>query len=87
MFVGRTLSSRTLLLADSAAPRSYALGRVLLHPLSELGRAPIRQDCIETSAKSEVVTMTSRQFAGQERLQSTATLLIMAEGPSRCGGR
>src|ERR1700761_6741997 len=86
MFVGRTLSSRTLLLADSAAPRSYALGRVLLHPLSEIGRAPIRQDCIETSAKSEVVTMTSRQLAGEERLQSTATILIMAEEHRRYDG-
>src|ERR1700761_6759431 len=48
--------------------------------------APIRQDCIETSAKSEVVTMTSRQLAGEERLQSTATILIMAEEHRRYDG-
>src|SRR4030088_2798302 len=48
--------------------------------------APIRQDCIETSAKSEVVTVCSWQFAGEERLQSTAMILIMTEEPRRCDG-
>src|SRR6202030_423308 len=43
--------------------------------------APIRQDCIETSAKSEVVTVCSWQFAGEERLQSTAMILITTGGP------
>jgi hypothetical protein len=48
--------------------------------------APIRQDCIETSAKSEVVTICSRQFAGDERLQSTAMILITTGEPRRYGG-
>jgi hypothetical protein len=34
------------------------------------------QDCIETSAKSDVVTVCSWQSAGEERLQSMATILI-----------
>src|SRR5689334_13074153 len=38
--------------------------------------APIKQDCIEISAKSEVVTVCSWQFAGEDRLQSTAMILI-----------
>jgi hypothetical protein len=42
--------------------------------------APIRQDCIETSAKSEVVTVCS----GEERLQSTAIILIMTRDPGSC---
>ena len=46
--------------------------------------APIRQDCIETSAKSEVVTVCSWQFAGEERLQSTAMILITTGDPRRC---
>jgi hypothetical protein len=37
---------------------------MLLHPLGGCG-APIRQDRIETSAKSEVVTICLRQFAGE----------------------
>src|ERR1700679_1440518 len=49
--------------------------------------APIRQDCIETSAKSEVVTVCSWQFAGEERLQSTAMMLIMTGEPRRREGR
>src|SRR3954466_8523824 len=40
--------------------------------------APIRQDCIDTSAKSEVATICSWQFAGDARLHSTAMILIMA---------
>src|SRR5215831_11492442 len=50
------------------------------------GGAPIRQDCIETSAKSEVVTVCSWQFAGEDKLQSTAMIAIMI-GPSRRDGR
>src|SRR5512146_416279 len=45
--------------------------------------APIMQDCIETSAKSEVVTVCSWQLAGEERLQSTAMILITIEQPHR----
>src|SRR6266478_2430863 len=48
--------------------------------------APIRQDCIETSAKSEVVTVCSWQFAGKERLQSTAMILITTGEPHRYDG-
>ena len=48
--------------------------------------APIRQDCIEASAKSEVVTVCSWQFAGEERLQSTAMILIATGDPHRCDG-
>src|SRR5713101_833671 len=48
--------------------------------------APIRQDCIETSAKSEVVTVCSWQFAGEERLQSTAMILITTGEPRRYDG-
>ncbi|MGY4434887.1 hypothetical protein ACVWWO_007364 [Bradyrhizobium sp. F1.13.1] len=48
--------------------------------------APMRQDCIETSAKSEVVTVCSWQFAGEERLQSTAMILITTGEPHRCDG-
>src|SRR5215471_12420339 len=40
--------------------------------------APIRQDVIEMSTKSEVVTVCSRQVVGEERLQSTAMILITA---------
>jgi hypothetical protein len=36
---------------------------------------------IDTSAKSEVVTVCSWQFAGEERLQSTAMILITKEEP------
>jgi hypothetical protein len=43
---------------------------------------PIRQDCIELSAKSEVVTICSGQFAGEEKLQGTAMILITT-GDSR----
>src|SRR6516165_8552687 len=46
---------------------------------------PIRQDCIETSAKSEVVTVCSQQFAGDKRLQSTAMISITAGAPRRDG--
>jgi hypothetical protein len=48
--------------------------------------APIRQDCIETSAKSEVVTVCSWQFAGEERLQSTAMIFITTGEPRRYDG-
>jgi len=48
--------------------------------------APIWQDCIEMSAKSEVVTVCSWQFAGEDKLQSTAMIAIMI-GPSRRDGR
>jgi hypothetical protein len=41
--------------------------------------APIRQDCIETPAKSEVVTICAWQLAGEERLQSTAMIAITRE--------
>jgi hypothetical protein len=47
--------------------------------------APIRQDCSETSEKSEVVTACSWQFAGEERLQSTAETLIMTKLRRRPG--
>src|SRR6516164_6105818 len=45
--------------------------------------APIRQDCMETSAKSEVVTVCSWQFAGEDKLQSTAMIAIMIGSPRR----
>src|SRR6516165_9053211 len=48
--------------------------------------APIRHDCIETSAKSDVVTVCSEQLAGEERLQSTAMILIMMGNSPRCDG-
>jgi hypothetical protein len=48
--------------------------------------APIMQDCIETSAKSEVVTVCSRQSAGEETLQSTAMILITTGEPRRYDG-
>ena len=38
------------------------------------------------SAKSEVVTVCSWQFAGKERLQSMAIILIKAEYPCRYDG-
>ena len=44
--------------------------------------APIKQDCIETPAKSELVMICSWQFTGEERLQSTAMTLITT-GESR----
>jgi len=44
-------------------------------------RGAPRQDCIETPAKSEVGPIYSRQFAGNERLQSTATILITTGDP------
>jgi hypothetical protein len=49
--------------------------------------APIRQDRIETSAKSEVVTVCSWQFAGEERLQSKAMILITTGEPRRYDGQ
>lgn len=52
------LNSPTDLLADHAAPSGEALGWMLVHPFGELC-APIRHDCIETSAKSDVVTVCS----------------------------
>src|SRR6266404_3616932 len=76
-----TLSSPAILFANHAAPRRQALGGMLL---SASCGAPIRQDCIETSAKSEVVTVCSWQFAGEERLQSTAMILITTGEPRRC---
>ena len=48
--------------------------------------APTRQDCTERSAKSEVVTVCSWQLVGEERLQSTAMILITAGAPHRCDG-
>ena len=44
--------------------------------------APIKQDCIETPAKSELVMICSWQFTGEERLQSTAMTLITTGVPS-----
>jgi hypothetical protein len=38
------------------------------------------------SAKSEVVTICSWQFAGEERLQSTAMILISTGDSRRWGG-
>ena len=49
-------------------------------------RTPIRQDCIEVSAKTEVVTSCSWQFAGEERLQSTAMILITTGDSRRWDG-
>ncbi len=46
---------------------------------------PIRQDCIEMSANSEVVTVCSWQFVGEVRLHSTAMILI-TRGLRRRGG-
>jgi hypothetical protein len=60
-----------------------ALGRMLLHPLGELRRAH-QAELHQTSAKSEVVTVCSWQFAGEERLQSTAIILITITEPRRC---
>ena len=40
---------------------------------------------IQFMAKSEVVTVCSWQFAGEDRLQSTAMILITRE-PHRCDG-
>src|SRR3569623_966227 len=48
--------------------------------------APTKQDCIEMSAKLEVVTVCSWQFAGEDKLQSTAMIAIMI-GPPRRDGR
>lgn len=78
-----TLSSPAILFADHAAPCRKAFGRELLHPRSELRRTH-QAGLIETSAKSEVVTVCSWQFAGEERLQSTAMILITAGEPHRC---
>ena len=36
------------------------------------------QECTEVAARSELVTVCSQQFFGEERLQSTAMILIMA---------
>ena len=47
------------------------------------GGASIKRACITTSAKSEVVTICSWQFVGEERLQSTAMTLITRD-PRRC---
>ena len=38
----------------------------------------MRQDCIEMSAKSDVVTTCSLQSDGFAKLQSTAMIVIMA---------
>ena len=70
-----TLRSPTILIADHAAPCREALRRMLLHPFGKLRRAT-KQDCIEMSATSEVVTVCSWQFAGEHRLRSTAMILI-----------
>src|SRR5712664_4274860 len=83
---GKLLSTPKLpchLFANHAAPCGQALGGMLLHPLIELRRA---LDCIEASAKSEVVTVCSWQFAGEERLQSTAIILITTGEPYRYDG-
>ena len=80
-----SLSSPAFLFAEHAAPCRKALGR-MLPPHSASCGAPIRQDCIETSAKSEVVTVCSWQFAGEERLQSPAMILITTAEPRRCDG-
>jgi hypothetical protein len=50
---------------------------------SSIRRAAVR---IETSAKSEVVTVCLWQFAGEDTLQSTAMIAIMI-GPPRRDGR
>lgn len=52
-----------------------ALGRMLIYPIASC-RAP-RQDCIETSAKCDVMTVCSSQSAGNDTLQSTAMIAIM----------
>src|SRR6267142_578453 len=66
-----TLSSPAILFANHAAPcRRRSAGCCFIHSAS--CGAPIRQDCIETTAKSEVVTVCPWQFAGEERLHSTA---------------
>ena len=70
-----TLHSLAMLIADHAAPCREALRRMLLIHSASCG-APTKQDCIEISAKSEVVTVCSWQFAGEDRLQSTAMILI-----------
>jgi hypothetical protein len=41
----------------------------------------------QTSAKSEVVTVCSWQFAGEARLQSTAMTLITTGGSLRYNGQ
>jgi hypothetical protein len=74
----KVLSTVAIVFAKQAAPCRQALRRMLLHPLGELQRAH-QAGCIETSAKSEVVTVSSWQFAGEERLESTAMILIMIE--------
>ena len=73
------LASRLPITQRHAAKRSA--GCSFIHAASS--GAPIRQDCTETSAKSEVVTICSRQSAGAERLQSTAMILITIEAPCR----
>jgi len=80
------LSSPAILSSNHAAPCRQALGWMLLHPLGELRRAT-RQDCSETSAKSELVTVCSWQFVGEERLHSTAMILITTRDPRRCDWR
>lgn len=54
-----------------AARRSA--GCCLIHSAS--CGAPIRQDCMVTSATSDVVTICSWQFAGEDRLQRTAMIV------------
>ena len=63
-----------------AARRS--VGRCFIHSAS--CGAPIRQDCTDMPAKSEVVTVCSWQFVGEERLHSTAMILITTGDPRRC---
>jgi hypothetical protein len=63
------------------ASRPHRGGCCFIHSAS--CGAPMRQDCIETSAKSEVVTVSSWQFIGEERLQSTAMILITTGEPRR----
>lgn len=42
-------------------------------------------DCTDTSAKSDVVTVCSWQFVGEDRLQSMATIAITTKRPHRVG--
>jgi len=59
---------------------------MLPHPVGKLRHAHQAGLCIEMSAKSEVVTICSWQFAGEERLQSTAMILITTGDSRRWDG-
>jgi hypothetical protein len=77
------LSSPAVLFADHAAPFRKALGRMLLHPLSQLRRAHqagLHRDVSEVRGGHGLLVAIS----GEERLHSTAMILITTGEPRRC---